>query len=86
MVRTSPRRVADPDGMLSVHISQPVTATGQEKVRERRHRGQDGPGARHVVLHLGVAGVRGFSAMPPESYMMPLPTRPRCAVGSPAGR
>ena len=28
----------------------------------------------------------GFRLMPPESYMIPLPTSVRCPVGSPSGR
>ena len=86
MVKTSPRRVAEPDGMLSVHINHPVTATGQAKVDRAviAARMAAAPDMSFFIWEWLASA--GFSAMPPESYMMPLPTRPRWAVGSPAGR
>ncbi len=81
-VSTSPSLVADPDGMLSVHISQPVTAV--------RH-----PNSRSAVIAPNTAadpamsifiekcmGSLGLSEIPPESYMIPLPTSARYPVAS----
>ena len=54
IVITSPNAIAVPDGMLSVHIRNPVTWLVQPRSASCRHRGEDRRRARHVVLHLGV--------------------------------
>ncbi len=84
-VSTSPSCMAEPDGMLSVHMRYAVTRARQ-------------PTSRRAVIAARMAAAPvmsfficecdsslGLRLMPPESYMMPLPTRARCPVGSPSG-
>ncbi len=79
--RTSPSFIAEPDGMLSVQQRYAVTA----------HRT---PSARRAVIAPRIAAAPvmsffiwawdsslGLRLMPPESYMTPLPTRPRWPAG-----
>ena len=81
MVSTSPSFIAEPDGMLSVQHRYAVTATGQSS-----------PWSAVIAPRIAAAPVMSFfiwacdsslglRLMPPESYMIPLPTRPRWPVG-----
>ena len=69
MVRTSPSRVADPDGMLSVHISQPVTATGQESADNAVMAARITPAPDMSFFIWEWLASAGLRAMPPESYI-----------------
>ena len=62
IVRTSPSFIAEPDGMLSVHIRKPVTVAVPVEGRQRRHRRQHGGGAGHVHLHRRVHRVGRLEA------------------------
>ncbi len=84
VVSTSPIFRAVPDGMLSVHMSQPVTIVEQPSSARTVKAPSTEPAP--VMSFFMVAWVpsAGLRLMPPESYMIPLPTRPRCGVSSPA--
>src|SRR5690606_9672863 len=82
---TSPRAVAVPEGTLSVHMRYPVTAVRQHSVSSE-----------HIAARIAAApdmsffiwawiASDGFRLMPPESYMIPLPTIASDRAGS-AGR
>ena len=62
MCSTSPSFIAEPDGMLSVHIMKPITSLRQPSGAERRHRRQHGGGAGHVHLHRRVHRVARLQA------------------------
>ena len=79
--RTSPSFIAEPDGMLSVQHRYAVTAVVH-------------PTSRRAVIAPRIAAAPvmsfficawdsslGLRLIPPESYMIPLPTRPRDPVG-----
>ena len=62
MVSTSPSLIAEPDGMLSVHMRYAVTAVRQPSACERGERAEHGGGPGHVHLHGEVHGVGGLEA------------------------
>ena len=81
IVSTSPSRVAVPDGMLSVHISQPVTFVRQPRSRSvviAPRIAADPDMSSFIAACIASDGLR---LIPPESYMIPLPTRPRWPEG-----
>jgi hypothetical protein len=86
IVSTSPSRVAEPDGMLSVHISHPVTATGQDSAASAVIAARITPAPVMSFFMVAWVASAALSAIPPESYITPLPTSPRWARGVPSGR
>ena len=74
MVSTSPGLVARTPGMFSVVGAMAVTRTRTPSSPQAPHRGQDGGGPAHVGLH-GDHAVGRLEGQPPESKVMPLPTR-----------
>ena len=78
--------IAVPDGMLSVHISQPVTAVGAAQLAEGGDRAMTGaPPDMSFFIWACTSFARLEAEMPPESYMIPLPTMPRWPVADPGG-
>ncbi len=73
------------DGMLSVQVSHPDTAAVVPRSRRAGECAENCGRVAHVHLHQQVHRVGRLGLMPPESYMMPLPTRPRWPVTSPSG-
>ena len=80
MVSTSPRRVAEPEGMLSVHIRKPVTAAGHPRSRRAVMAPKTAPAPDMSSFIAAWMGSLGFRLSPPESYITPLPTRARWPV------
>lgn len=78
---TSPGRVAPPPGMFSASASQPVTLTARPSfaVATTAANTAAAPLMSHFIVSLCPAGL---SEMPPESYVMPLPTKARVRFAS----
>jgi hypothetical protein len=83
MVSTSPSRVADPEGMLSVHISQAVTAVWHSRSRKAVIAPRISPAPDMSTFIVAWTASLGFKLIPPESYITPLPTRARGPAGPP---
>jgi len=71
--------------MLSVHMSQPVTAVGHSRSRSAHIAARIAPAPDMSFFIMAWMGSAGLRLIPPESYMIPLPTRPRCRA-APSGR
>ncbi len=71
--------------MLSVQHSQPETAALVPRSRNAVKAPSTAAAPPMSIFISRCIGSDGFRLMPPESYMMPLPTSPRCPVGSPEG-
>ena len=71
--------------MLSVHISQPVTALVVPRSRSAVNAPSTAAAPPMSIFISRCIGSDGLMLMPPESYMIPLPTSPRCPVASPSG-
>ena len=81
MVRTSPSFSALPDGMLSVHISHAVTFVRHLSALSADMVDSTAAAPDMSIFITWWNGSLGLSEMPPESYMMPLPTSARCPDG-----
>ena len=84
MRRTSPGRVADPDGMFSARHSSPVTATGSSSWAAARTTAST-VAAPPMSTFIHSMAFGGLSDRPPESNVMPLPTMATWRV-APSGR
>ncbi len=71
--------------MLSVHMSQPVTAVVTPRSRSAVNAPSTAAAPPMSIFMSRCMGSEGLMLMPPESYMIPLPTRPRWPVASPSG-
>ncbi len=82
---TSPILVAEPDGMLSVHIRKPVTVVGHSSSRRTDIAPRTAAAPDMSIFMKSCMPCAGFRLMPPESYMMPLPTIARWLLLFPFG-
>ena len=71
--------------MLSVHMSQPLTVAVAPSARSAVKAASTDAAPPMSIFMSRCIGSDGFRLMPPESYMMPLPTSPRCPLDAPAG-
>ena len=74
IVSTSPSFIAEPDGMLSVHIRYPVTAVRQPSACSADIADSTAAAPDMSIFIAACIGSLGLRLMPPESYMTPLPT------------
>ena len=73
--------MAEPDGMLSVHISHAVTRLRQPSSRSVVIVASTAAAPDMSIFMSACIGLLGFRLMPPESYITPLPTSATCALG-----
>ena len=81
MVSTSPSFTALPDGMLSVHIRNAVTAVLHLSARSDDIMASTAAAPDMSIFMIWWNASPPFSEMPPESYMTPLPTSARWPAG-----
>ena len=80
MCSTSPSFVAEPEGMLSVHIKKPVTVLRQPTAPRADIVASTAAAPDMSIFIAACIGSLGLRLIPPESYMIPLPTRARCPL------
>ena len=81
IVSTSPSFIADPEGMLSVHIRYPVTALRQPTVARADIDASTAAAPDMSIFIAACIGSVALRLIPPESYITPLPTSARWARG-----